>query len=172
MPLNILALLTLEAVGLLVAIFIIMSLLQDKNKSLQKHITATVSERVESALTDELALLSTELKKITHTTEKTATELLKKHHQTLITESKEQLSQVLTTLSTELSHYILTQKAAVDEQLAAYKQQQLTELATKTDAAFKKLLERKVWRSLKSADQHTVSLAALDELLNSGELES
>lgn len=178
---HILFIVMLEAVGLVLAIIAIWSYFWSKKNSPNKKIEAALESHLHGMLTAELEVVEKELKKAVHAAHKDAAAVLATNHEELREESKKLLGEFSQNFKTEMTTLLKEEHAQISsmfaqksneivQELAEYRAQKIADLDKKSDVLLAKLLERKVWRSLKAVDQHAIAKQAIQEIVASGEL--
>jgi hypothetical protein len=173
--------LILESIGLVLAIIAIWSFIWSRRTHSDHKIQAALESHLHGVLTAELEVVNKELKKEMQLALKDAAHLLKSNHEKLCKESAELLAAFAQTINQEMTQMLqeqhqhlekifTTKQAEIMHELELYRQRKIKELDAQSDEVLKKLLQRKVWRTLQQVDQHTVAKAAVQEIVSSGDL--
>lgn len=176
-----LLLLTLQTVGLLLAVLVIWNYSEIQQKMYQKKIEEILRTHLDTMLTATVGDLESDLRKTTQTaltnTETVLTahqQKLTNHSEQLITEFtralRERAAQALNEQDKQLAELLSEKRSALTAELTTYREQKIAELDATSQKLVEKVMQRKVWRLAQTADADTIAKAALQEIIASGEL--
>lgn len=179
---QIVVILSLQAVGLLLAILVIWNYSEGQKKQYQKKLETALTAYLDDTLQNQMTLLEKDITKAAQSALKYTETTLRNHHALLTARSEELVTDLTDTVTVQtatalkkqnevLTNSFTTQSSELAAELTAYRTQKIAEIDAASEKLISKLAERKVWRILQTKDAHAVTKAALQELLASGELQ-
>jgi len=167
---QLLFLLTLETTALIVLVGMLIYYTVQRNKNFERTFSQELREQYDLLFKTQLTTMQKELDAVMRAALKDARALIEKNHHEVTALTKQHVEALTSTLDSEMSEILQTERAAVVAALEKYQEKKCVELDAQSEAILQEVLRQKLWKSLKTADKHTLSVAALKELLATGEL--
>lgn len=168
---QLLFLLTLETTALIVLVVLLIYYTVQRSKKFEKTFSSELKEQYDLLFKTQLTTMQKELEALMRATLKDARAQIEKNNTALTTLSKEKLAELTERVDVEVAKTLKTEQARVAETLAAYQEKKCAELDAASDTLLERVLQDKLWKTLKTSDKHALSVAALKELLATGELQ-